>query len=80
MDEIIVPQRNSRLRHPDLDVTELELDDVGHLALPVDRRTVHFVASTLARGEAERREHDRVRDRRLRGSLRLVGRHAAQGA
>lgn len=80
MDEIIVPQRNSRLRHPDLDVTELEFDDVGHLALPVDRRTVHFVASTLARGEAERREHDRVRDRRLRGSLRLVGRHAAQGA
>lgn len=80
MDEIIVPQRNARLRHPDLDVLELELDDVGHLSLPIDRRTVHWVAGTLARGEQERREHDRVRDRRLRGSLRPAGRHTASAA
>lgn len=80
MDEIVVPQRNARLRHPDLDVQELGLDDVGHLSLPIDRRTVHWVASTLARGEQAHREHDRVRDRRLRGSLRPGGRHAATGA
>ncbi|OLL94131.1 putative secreted lipase [Pseudonocardia sp. Ae356_Ps1] len=76
MDEVVVPQRNARLQHPDLDVQELHLDDVGHLSLPIDRRTVHWVASTLARGEVERREHDAVRDRRLRGSLRPAGRHA----
>jgi len=80
MDEIILPQRNSRLRHPDLDVQELGLDDVGHLSLPIDRRTVHWVASTLARGERERREHDRVRDRRLRGSLRPAGRWAPRSS
>ncbi|MFP5019888.1 esterase/lipase family protein [Pseudonocardia phyllosphaerae] len=54
MDEVIVPQRNSRLRHPDLDVEELALDDVGHLSLPIDPRAVHWVASTLARGERGR--------------------------
>ncbi|MCE0767156.1 alpha/beta fold hydrolase [Pseudonocardia kujensis] len=48
MDQMVVPQRNARLRHPDLDVTELELDDVGHLALPVDPRTVHAVVTGLA--------------------------------
>ncbi|MBC3193883.1 alpha/beta fold hydrolase [Pseudonocardia sp. C8] len=80
MDEVVVPQRHARLRHPDLDVQELELDDVGHLSLPIDRRTVHWVASTLARGEEERREHDRVRDRRLRGALRFAGRHTVSPA
>jgi pimeloyl-ACP methyl ester carboxylesterase len=51
IDEMIVPQRNARLRHPDLLVEELELRDVGHLALPVDPRVVHGVVSRLAHGE-----------------------------
>lgn len=82
LDEMIVPQGNARLRHPDLDVQELELPDVGHLSLPIDSRTVHWVASTLARGERDRGRHDldRVRDRRLRGSLRSAGPHADRGA
>jgi triacylglycerol lipase len=49
MDQLVLPQRNGRLRHPDLDVEELEIRDVGHLSLPIDRRTVHWVASTLGR-------------------------------
>ena len=81
LDEMIVPQRNARLRHPDLDVEELELRDVGHLSLPIDPRTVHWVASTLARGEQERAERDRIRDRRLgTGNLRRAGRHAGDSA
>ncbi|WP_345425501.1 esterase/lipase family protein [Pseudonocardia xishanensis] len=51
IDEMVVPQRNARLRHPDLLVEELELNDVGHLALPVDPRVVHGVCSRLAHGE-----------------------------
>jgi triacylglycerol lipase len=50
IDEMVVPQRRARLRHPDLLVEELELDDVGHLALPVDPRVVHGVVSRLAHG------------------------------
>lgn len=54
MDEMIVPQRNARLLHPDLDVTHLELRDVGHLAMPIDARVVHWVADSLARSGRNR--------------------------
>jgi triacylglycerol lipase len=49
MDQMVLPQRNGRLRHPDLDVEELEIRDVGHLSLPIDPRSVHWVATTLHR-------------------------------
>jgi triacylglycerol lipase len=49
MDQMVVPQRNGRLRHPDLEVDELEIRDVGHLALPIDPRAVHWVAGALGR-------------------------------
>ena len=75
LDEMILPQGNARLRHPDLDVAELGLDDVGHLSLPIDPRTVHWVASTLARGEDDRAERARarIRERTLRGNVRTAG-------
>jgi triacylglycerol lipase len=49
MDQMVLPQRNGRLRHPDLDVEELEIRDVGHLSLPIDPRTLHWVATALGR-------------------------------
>jgi pimeloyl-ACP methyl ester carboxylesterase len=49
MDQMVLPQRNGRLRHPDLEIEELEIRDVGHLALPIDPRTVHWVATALGR-------------------------------
>jgi triacylglycerol lipase len=51
MDQMVVPQRNARLLHPDLDVEQLELRDVGHLALPVDPRTRHWVVTRLVQAE-----------------------------
>ena len=60
MDEMIIPQRNARVVHPDLDVEQLELSDVGHLSLPIDARVVHWVAHSLARSDHRRstvREH-----------------------
>ncbi|HWR47161.1 MAG TPA: alpha/beta fold hydrolase [Pseudonocardiaceae bacterium] len=48
LDGWIMPQRNARLDHPDLLVTNYQLSDVGHLSLPVDPRAVHTVVSTLA--------------------------------
>ncbi len=48
LDQLIVPQRNARLDHPDLLVTNLRLSDVGHLSLSVDPRAIHAVVSTLA--------------------------------
>jgi triacylglycerol lipase len=49
MDQVVLPQRNGRLQHPDLDVAELELRDVGHFSLPIDPRSVHWVATHLTR-------------------------------
>ncbi|HEX4357591.1 MAG TPA: alpha/beta fold hydrolase [Pseudonocardia sp.] len=49
MDQLIVPQRNARLVHPDLAVNTLELADVGHMSLSIHPRAVHWVASSLAR-------------------------------
>ncbi|MCW2722563.1 alpha/beta fold hydrolase [Pseudonocardia sp.] len=51
MDQMIVPQRNARLTHPDLDVEQFEMHDVGHLSLPLDPRSVHWVATALARSD-----------------------------
>ena len=62
MDQMIVPQRNARLGHPDLDVEQFELRDVGHLSLPIDPRSVHWVATALAR--SDHRQHSSRRSRR----------------
>lgn len=51
LDQLIVPQRNARLDHPDLRVNTLELRDVGHLSLPIHSRTVHWVATSLTQLE-----------------------------
>lgn len=48
LDMFVVPQRNARLDHPDLMVTNYLLSGVGHLSLLVDPRAVHMVASALA--------------------------------
>ncbi|MFC5992739.1 esterase/lipase family protein [Pseudonocardia hispaniensis] len=53
MDQMILPQRNARLLHSDLHVEELELRDVGHLSLPIDPQTVHWVATRLAQPHTE---------------------------
>jgi Predicted acetyltransferases and hydrolases with the alpha/beta hydrolase fold len=69
MDQMILPQRNARLVHPDLHVDELELRDVGHLSLPIDSRTVRWVATHLARSDLQRHP--------FRRGQRLLGRNAA---
>jgi triacylglycerol lipase len=72
MDQMVLPQRNARLAHPDLYTEELELRDVGHLSLPIDPRSVHWVATTLTRTEHRARllrpGHSLSTDR-----LRIVG-------
>lgn len=47
LDQLIVPQYNAQLIHPDLTVNTLQLHDVGHLSLPIDARTVQWIATAL---------------------------------
>jgi len=67
MDQMIVPQRNARLSHPDLDIEQFEIRDVGHLSLPIDPRVVHWVAGALARSDHQRSPFRRGQDRVVRG-------------
>lgn len=66
MDQMIVPQRNARLAHPDLDVEQFEIRDVGHLSLPIDPRVVHWVATALARSDHQRHSFRRGQGRNVR--------------
>jgi triacylglycerol lipase len=59
LDSWIVPQRNARLDHPDLLVTNYRLSNVGHLSLPVDPRAVHIMVSALAQLDPSQAPGDR---------------------
>lgn len=48
LDQIIIPQRNARIVHPDLNARNVFMRGVGHMSLPVDGRVVHEICTTLA--------------------------------
>lgn len=48
LDQVIIPKSSARLDHPDLSTRNVHLRGVGHLSLPLDRRVVHDIATTLA--------------------------------
>ncbi len=48
LDQIIVPQRNARIVHPDINARNVFIKGVGHMSLPVDGRVVHQICTTLA--------------------------------
>ncbi len=48
LDQLVVPQRNARIEHPDLQARNLFVPGVGHMSLPVDRRVIHEIGTTLA--------------------------------
>ncbi|GAB3591986.1 alpha/beta fold hydrolase [Angustibacter peucedani] len=48
LDQMIVPQRNARLDHPDLQARNELVRRVGHMSLPIDPRVVHGVCTELA--------------------------------
>jgi len=48
LDQLIVPQRNARITHPDLNARNVLVRGVGHMSLPVDGRVVREISSTLA--------------------------------
>ena len=52
LDGWVLPQRNAKLEHPDLLVTNSQLSDVGHLSLPVDPRAVDAVVHALTQPAA----------------------------
>lgn len=48
LDAMIIPKRNARIVHPDLNARNVFVRGVGHMSLPVDGRVVHEICRTLA--------------------------------
>jgi pimeloyl-ACP methyl ester carboxylesterase len=48
LDQLIVPKRNARVDHADLDARNVLIRGVGHMSLPIHRRAVHEIGLTLA--------------------------------
>jgi pimeloyl-ACP methyl ester carboxylesterase len=48
LDQLIVPTSAARIEHPDLRASNVLVPGVGHMSLPIDRRAVHVIATTLA--------------------------------
>lgn len=47
-DQLIVPQRRARIRHPDLSARNVRVRGVGHLSLPIDGDVVHQISGALS--------------------------------
>jgi hypothetical protein len=48
VDQLIVPQRRARIRHPDLIAHNIRIDGVGHLSLPFHGEVVHQITGMLS--------------------------------
>jgi len=53
LDQMVFPQRNARLLHPDLSVRNVEMHAIGHMSLPISRDVVHGISSALAQLDAD---------------------------
>ncbi|GAA1600890.1 alpha/beta fold hydrolase [Kribbella hippodromi] len=47
VDQLIVPQRRGRIRHPDLVASNVRVHGVGHLSLPFHSEVVHGITGVL---------------------------------
>ncbi len=48
LDQVVLPQRNAALRHPDLNVHNIALHGVGHMSIPITSSVVHGISAALA--------------------------------
>jgi triacylglycerol lipase len=48
LDQMMLPKRAARIDHPDLAARNVLVRGVGHMSLPIHRRTVHEIGLTLA--------------------------------
>ena len=53
LDQLIFPQRNAQLNHPDLSVRNIEIHGTGHMSLPINGDVVHGISTTLAQLDAD---------------------------
>ena len=52
IDQLVIPQGNARVLHPDLQARNVLVRGVGHMSLPVDGRVIREIGATLAHPSA----------------------------
>lgn len=52
LDQLVIPKNHARIDHPDLNARNVFIPGVGHMSLPVDRRLIHEISTTLANLDA----------------------------
>ncbi|MDQ1536553.1 MAG: triacylglycerol lipase [Actinomycetota bacterium] len=53
LDQVVFPQRNAQLSHPDLSVHNIQIHATGHMSLLINRDVVHGISTTLAQLDAD---------------------------
>jgi hypothetical protein len=53
LDELVFPQRNATMNHPDLKVHNFEIHGTGHMSLLINGDVVHGISTTLAQLDAD---------------------------
>jgi pimeloyl-ACP methyl ester carboxylesterase len=53
LDQLVFPQRNAQLNHPDLNVRNIGVHGTGHMSLPINGDVVHGISTTLAQLSAD---------------------------
>lgn len=53
IDQLVIPQANARIEHPDLDARNVLVHAVGHLSLPVDGRVIREIGTALSTLDAQ---------------------------
>lgn len=48
LDQVIIPKRNARIVHPDLNARNVFVRGIGHMSFPVDGRVIHEICTTLS--------------------------------
>ena len=48
LDQLVFPQRNAKMNHPDLNVRNIGIHGTGHMSLPINRDVVHGISTMLA--------------------------------
>lgn len=48
LDQLVFPQRNARMTHPDLTVRNIAIHGTGHMSLPINGDVVHRISTMLA--------------------------------
>ncbi|MFY9331956.1 MAG: alpha/beta fold hydrolase [Candidatus Nanopelagicales bacterium] len=62
LDQFMIPKQNARVDHQDLHARNVFIPGAGHMSLPVDRRVIHDISTTLAHLDTPPAASDVIQD------------------